>query len=107
MKLRDLLKNVEILSATADPEMEIRDVCYDSRAVKEGDLFVVPAERKQLPAHSDRVYQHLRRGAYVGSQPDRCEADLHQRNGILRYELYTPRWYVHRILRWHELVLPN
>ena len=40
MKLRDLLKNVEILSATADPEMEIRDVCYDSRAVKEGDLFV-------------------------------------------------------------------
>ena len=40
MKLRELLKNMEILSATADLEMEIIDVSYDSRTTKPGDLFV-------------------------------------------------------------------
>ena len=40
MKLRELLKNMEILSATADLEMEIAGVSYDSRTTKPGDLFV-------------------------------------------------------------------
>ena len=40
MKLRELLQGIGILSATADLDMEIRDVCYDSRAVGPGDLFV-------------------------------------------------------------------
>ena len=40
MKLRELLKNMEILSATADLEMEITDVSYDARTTKPGDLFV-------------------------------------------------------------------
>ncbi len=40
MKLRELLAGVEILSANADLEMEIAHVCYDSRQVKPGDLFV-------------------------------------------------------------------
>ena len=40
MKLNELLKNMEILSATADLEMEITDVSYDSRTTKPGDLFV-------------------------------------------------------------------
>ena len=40
MKLSELLKNMEILSATADLEMEITDVSYDSRTTKPGDLFV-------------------------------------------------------------------
>ena len=29
-----------MLECTADPETEIRDICYDSRAVQPGDLFV-------------------------------------------------------------------
>ena len=40
MKLRELLKNMELLSATADLEMEIAGVSYDSRTTKPGDLFV-------------------------------------------------------------------
>ena len=40
MKLNDLLQGLTVLSATADLEMEITDVSYDSRATRPGDLFV-------------------------------------------------------------------
>ena len=39
MKLKELLKGLEILSATADLETEIAQVQYDSRRVGAGDLF--------------------------------------------------------------------
>ena len=39
MKLKELLRGIEILYATADMETEIGDISYDSRAVKSGDLF--------------------------------------------------------------------
>ncbi|WP_084233552.1 UDP-N-acetylmuramoyl-L-alanyl-D-glutamate--2,6-diaminopimelate ligase [Papillibacter cinnamivorans] len=40
MKLKELLRDVVILSSTADMETEIHSVCYDSRKVSPGDLFV-------------------------------------------------------------------
>ncbi len=40
MKLRELLQGVEILEATADLNMEIPSVAYDSRKVEQGGLFV-------------------------------------------------------------------
>ena len=40
MKLETLLRSVDVLACTADPQTEIRDICYDSRAVQPGDLFV-------------------------------------------------------------------
>ena len=40
MKLKTLLEQLEIISATADPETEIRGISYDSRKTEEGDLFV-------------------------------------------------------------------
>ena len=40
MKLSDLLRNIDILHAGADLEMEITGVSYDSRHTKPGDLFV-------------------------------------------------------------------
>ena len=40
MKLRDILKDLQVLSASADMEREITGICYDSRLVKPGDLFV-------------------------------------------------------------------
>ena len=40
MKLKELLSGLEILSAAADLETEIGGVCYDSRQVEPGDLFV-------------------------------------------------------------------
>lgn len=40
MKLKELLRDIPVLAMTADPETEIKNICYDSRAVEAGDLFV-------------------------------------------------------------------
>ena len=40
MKLCDLLKDIEVIECSADLEMEISGVSYDSRNTKEGELFV-------------------------------------------------------------------
>jgi len=40
MKLRALLKDIPVLECTADPDLDIRDVHYDSRKVTPGSLFV-------------------------------------------------------------------
>lgn len=40
MKLKQLLAEVPVLESTADPELEISAVCYDSRKVTPGSLFV-------------------------------------------------------------------
>ena len=47
MKLKILLDQLEIVSATADPETEILGISYDSRKTCPGDLFVASAEAKQ------------------------------------------------------------
>ena len=40
MKLKEIIQNIKIIRCTADPETEISGVCYDSRKVQPGDLFV-------------------------------------------------------------------
>ncbi len=40
MKLGDLLNGVEVTKLNAEAELEINNICYDSRAVKPGDVFV-------------------------------------------------------------------
>ncbi len=40
MKLKELLQGVEILESTANMELNIKQVAYDSRKVEEGALFV-------------------------------------------------------------------
>ncbi len=40
MQLQELLKEIPVSTMTADPHTEIKDIRYDSRQVKEGDLFV-------------------------------------------------------------------
>ncbi|MEG1988328.1 MAG: UDP-N-acetylmuramoyl-L-alanyl-D-glutamate--2,6-diaminopimelate ligase, partial [Oscillibacter sp.] len=40
MKLKNLLRDIPVLAATADMEMEISGVSYDSRTTRPGDLFV-------------------------------------------------------------------
>ena len=40
MKLKELLKNVQVLKTNADPEMEITAVAYDSRKVCSGGMFI-------------------------------------------------------------------
>jgi len=40
MKLRELLNGIAVVELRADPETEITDVCYDSRSVRPGAVFV-------------------------------------------------------------------
>ena len=40
MKLKEILRGLEIQSSTADMEMEISNISYDSRTTQAGDLFV-------------------------------------------------------------------
>ena len=40
MKLKDLLKNINVLELCADPELEIENIYYDSRKVTANSLFV-------------------------------------------------------------------
>ena len=40
MKLKELLQGIRVLESTADPELNIENVCYDSRKVTPGSLFV-------------------------------------------------------------------
>ena len=40
MKLKELIKEIPVLECTADLELEIQNVYYDSRKVTEGSLFV-------------------------------------------------------------------
>lgn len=40
MKLKDLLSDLTVLEMTADPELDIRDISYNSRQTQPGDLFV-------------------------------------------------------------------
>ena len=40
MKLRQLIANLEVLESTADPELEISGISYDSRKTEPGGLFV-------------------------------------------------------------------
>ena len=40
MKLKDLLKDIQVLETNADPELDITEIYYDSRKVTEGSLFV-------------------------------------------------------------------
>ena len=40
MKLHDLLKGLDIVSITGDLNIDITNIAYDSRKVKENTLFI-------------------------------------------------------------------
>lgn len=40
MKLRDIIRNLDVIECKADPETEISGISYDSRATQPGDIFV-------------------------------------------------------------------
>ena len=40
MKLKELLTGISVLECTADPELKIKEIFYDSRKVTPGSLFV-------------------------------------------------------------------
>lgn len=40
MKLTELIEEIEVIKIWGDPDIEITDVCFDSRKVKAGSLFI-------------------------------------------------------------------
>lgn len=40
MRLSEILKGINVIESTADPDFEINDICYDSRNASPGELFV-------------------------------------------------------------------
>ena len=39
MKLKRLLSVLDVCECTADPELDVRDISFDSRTTQPGDLF--------------------------------------------------------------------
>jgi len=67
MKLKDLLKGIEIVSASADMEMELSGVSYDSRATRSGDLFVA------MTGFAADGHAYIGRAAAAGAAAVLCE----------------------------------
>ena len=76
MKLADLLKGVEVTELKAPPELEIADVCYDSRRAAADTLFVAV---RGFEADGHRyIYAEAAKGAVcaVCEEPPECAIDL-------------------------------
>ena len=61
MKLKRLLSVLDVCECTADPELDIRDISFDSRTTQPGDLFAVDELEQQLGgtmARTDDIAAH-------------------------------------------------
>ena len=67
MKLQDLLRDIPVLSTTADPQMEITGVSYDSRTTKPGDLFVA------MTGFATDGHAHIGKAVAAGAAAVLCE----------------------------------
>ncbi len=61
MKIKDLIKDVEVLQLSGDPEKEIKGISYDSRKTRKGDIFVA-LRGTYLDGHSF-IYDAIDNGA--------------------------------------------
>ncbi len=67
MKLKELLQGIPVLSATADMDMDIADVSYDSRTVRSGELFVA------MTGYAADGHAYIGRAAAAGAAAVLCE----------------------------------
>ena len=74
MKLRELLADIEVLETTADLELDIDSVAYDSRKVTPGSLFVASTG---FAADGNRfIPMALEKGAVAVVTAKRPDADI-------------------------------
>ena len=74
MKLRELLHEIRVLECTADLELDIPNICYDSRKVTEGSLFVAISG---FAADGNRfIPMALQKGAAVVVTAKKPEQDI-------------------------------
>ena len=64
MKLKELIGDLEILEMTADPDLEISGISYDSRKTEAGDLFVA-IRGFETDGHRFIPYAHEKHAAAV------------------------------------------
>ena len=67
MKLSDVLKDINCIAVSADPDMEIGGVCYDSRKVRPGDLFVA------IRGFSTDGHRYIPKAVEMGAGAVLCE----------------------------------
>lgn len=67
MKLKELLREVPVLSTNADLDMDISGVSYDSRKTKPGDLFVA------MPGYTMDGHAFIGKAAAAGAACVLCE----------------------------------
>ncbi len=77
MKLKELLQGIQIQQMTADAELEIREVCYDSRKVQKGDLFVA------IRGYAVDGHQYLEKALEQGAAAVLCEEAPTQMPAVL------------------------
>ncbi len=68
MKLRELISGVPLSGGTADLEMEINSISYDSRTLEPGALFVA------LPGDKTDGHRYIHAGAGAGGGRRCCAA---------------------------------
>ena len=68
MKLKEIVKNLEILESTADLEMEIGGISYDSRKTQPGDLFVA------IRGFASDGHRYIPKAVEKGAAAVLCEA---------------------------------
>jgi len=69
MKLKDVLAGVPVLESTANPELEITGISYDSRTTKHGDLFVA------VVGYTSDGHDYIERARQAGAAAVLCQRD--------------------------------
>ena len=86
MKLEKLLRNVPVTTCTAARELEITGVCYDSRQVRPGDLFVA------VPGFAADGHRFIPMALEHGAAAVLCEKAAGRRRLYRRHRRRGRRW---------------